>query len=91
MGGGDVCEFSERATSDKLSENEDKQVIPVGKTPILCPVAEFGHNSAELPLWQKHCDLGENIVSCMHNDYLLVKQSNILVSNVGHKFYRTII
>ena len=74
VGSSDICEFSERSTSEQLSENEDKQVIPVRKTPILRSVIEFGCNSAELPLRQIHCDLGEYISSVVHLCFFCRKQ-----------------
>ena len=66
MGSGNICELSESAASKELSENEDKQLIPVRKTPVLSSIIEFGYNPAELPLRQIHCDLGEYVSSVVH-------------------------
>ena len=80
-----ICEFSECSTSEQLSENEDKQVIPVRETPILRPVIEFGYNSAELPLWQIHCDLGEYVSSVVHLCFFLLK-TKVRNSSPGQYF-----
>lgn len=66
VGGGNVCELSESIASKKLPEDENKQVIPMRKTPLLCSVIEFGNNPAELPLWQIHCNLGKYLSSVVH-------------------------
>ncbi len=66
VGGGNVCELSESIASKKLPEDENKQVIPMRKTPLLCSVIEFGNNPAELPLWQIHCNLGKYVSSVVH-------------------------
>lgn len=85
MGCSDVCEFSETPAPDELTEHQHKQMTPVRKTPPLCPVAVFRYNSPKLPLREKQCDLCEYVLSCMHTDSLLMKKSNIHISNVGHK------
>ena len=85
MGGCDICKFSERSASEQLSKNEDKQVIPMRKTPILCPVIEFGYNSAKLPLRQIHCDLGEYVSSVVHLCFFLLK-TKVRNSSPGQYF-----
>lgn len=89
MSGSDICEFSETFATNKLSEKENKQMIPMGESPFLCPVVMLRNNSPELPLRKKRGDLSENILSDVHSGSILVKKSNIRISNVGHKFYRT--
>ena len=85
VGGCDICKFSECSASEQLSENEDKQVVPMRKTPILCPVIEFGYNSAELPLRQIHCDLGEYVSSVVHLCFFLLK-TKVRNSSPGQYF-----
>ena len=83
--GSDIREFSECTASEQLSENEDKQMIPVRKTPILCPVIEFVYNPAKLPLWQIHCDLGEYVSSVVHLCSFLLK-TKVRNSSPGQYF-----
>ncbi len=83
--GSDIREFSECTASEQLSENEDKQMIPVRKTPILRSVIEFGCNSAELPLRQIHCDLGEYISSVVHLCFFL-SETKVRNSSPGQYF-----
>ena len=81
-----VCEFPERAATEELTEDEHKQMVPVRKTPSLCPIVEFGHNSAELPLWQKHCNLGEYVSSVVHLCFIL-KETKVRNSSPGQYFF----
>jgi hypothetical protein len=60
-------------------------VVPMRKTPILCPVIEFGYNSAELPLRQIHCDLGEYVSSVVHLCFFLLK-TKVRNSSPGQYF-----
>lgn len=85
VGSSNICKFSECSASEQLSENEDKKVIPVRKTPILCPVIEFGYNSAELPLRQIQCDLGEYVSSVVHLCFFLMK-TKVRNSSPGQYF-----
>lgn len=71
VGSSDICEFSECATPKKLPENEDKQVVPMRKAPVLSSVVEFVYNPAKLPLWQIHCDLGKYASSVVHLCFFL--------------------
>ena len=90
MSGSDICEFPKTSTPHKLSEDKHKQMIPMGKSPFPCPVVILRENSPEPSLRKKHGDLCENILPNVHNDSsFLVKEPNIRISNVGHKFYRT--
>ena len=89
MSGGDVGEFSETSATHNLPEHKHEQVIPVGEFPFLCSVVILRDNPSELSLRKKHGDLRENILPNVYNDSFLVKEPNIRISNVGHKFYRT--
>ena len=81
----DTCKFYECSASEQLSENEDKQVVPMRETPILCPVMEFEYNSAELPLRQIHCDLGEYVSSVVYLCFFLLK-TKVRNSSPGQYF-----
>ena len=89
MGCSYICELSETSTSQELTEHKHEQMIPVAEVPSFCLVGILFDDSPELTLWQIHGDLREDVVSCMHIDSLFVKRTNIHISNVGHKFYRT--
>ena len=87
MSSSDICEFPETYTPNKLSKDEHKQVIPMGESPILCPVVMLRDNSPELTLRKKHGDLRENILPNVHNGSSFVKKTIICISNVGHIYY----
>lgn len=85
VGSCDICEFSETPAPDELTEHQHKQMAPVRKTPPLCPVAIFRYNSAELPLRQIQCDLGEYVSSVVHLCFFLMK-TKVRNSSPGQYF-----
>lgn len=82
---GNICELSKCAASKKLPEDEYKKVIPMRKAPVPSFVIEFGDNSAELPLWQIHCDLGEYVSSVVHLCSILY-ETKVRISSPGQHF-----
>lgn len=62
----------------------------MAEVPSFCLVGILFDDSPELTLWQIHGDLREDVVSCMHTDSLLVKRTNIHISNVDTSFIEQI-
>lgn len=81
-----ICELTQTATSDKLAEDQDQQMVPMREAPFRCSVDVLVDQSSEISLWKKHNKLGEEIMSTVHALYFLNEHAKVSNSNVGHTF-----
>lgn len=86
MGCRDVCEFRETSASDKLAENEDKHVAPMGKSPVLRSVFVFCDDSPESTLRKENRNLCKNVLSFVHPCSLLTNETRKRISSLGQYF-----
>ena len=83
MGGGYIGEFPETSAANQLPEHESEQMVPVGESPFLRLVVVFRHDSSELPLRQKQCDLSEDIQSDVHFRTCFDSGTKMQISSLG--------
>lgn len=72
------------SASNELSEDEDKQMAPMGEYPVTSPVIILCNDSPEPLLRQEHRDLCENILSVIHPCSLLVTETRKRFSSLGN-------
>ena len=90
MGNSYICEFSQTATTYKLSKHQNQHVIPVRERPSLGPVVVFLDNAPELTLWQKRRDLCENVLSDIHIYGDLKSTAKVMISKPGQHYEQLI-
>ena len=83
MSGSYIGEFPEASATNQLPEHEREQMIPVGESPFLRLVDIFRHDSSELPLRQKQCDLSEDILSDIHFRTCFDSGTKMQISSLG--------
>lgn len=75
MGFCDNGELSKASASNEMSDNEDKQMTPMGEYLVTSPVIILCNDSPESPLRQEHRDLCENVLPVVHPCWLLVTET----------------
>lgn len=83
MSGGYIGELPEASATNQLPKHEREQMIPVGESPFLRLVDIFRHDSSELPLRQKQCDLSEDILSDIHFRTCFDSGTKMQISSLG--------
>ena len=83
MGFCNIGKFAKAPTSNKLNEDENKHVTPMGESSVTSHVIVLGDNSPEPPLKQKHRDLCENVLSIVHPCSILITESWKRISSPG--------
>lgn len=80
-----VYEFPKTDTARKLRKYKHTKMIPMSKTPFLCPVVVSADNTIELT-FEPVGYLVEDIVPNMHSRSILNLGTKVHISNVGHSF-----
>lgn len=86
MGFRNVGKFAKAPASNKLSEDEDKHVAPMGESPVPGPVIILVDNPPEPLLRKKHRDLRKNVLSVVHPCLVLVTETRKRISSPGQYF-----
>ena len=81
-----IREFSQPFATYKLSEHKNKQLTPVGWSPIFGSVAGLGHKSLEIPLGKEVGHLSKNVLSEMHICHKFDLGAKISISKVRQAF-----
>jgi hypothetical protein len=90
MGNSYICEFSQTATTYKLSKHQNQHVIPVRERPSLGSVVVFLDDAPELTLRQKRRDLCENVLSDIHIYGDLKSTAKVMISKPGQHYEQLI-
>ena len=80
-----VNEFPKTGTARKLRKYKHTKMVPMSKTPFLCPVVVSADNTIELT-FKPVGYLVEDIVPNMHNCSNLKLGTKVRISKVGHYF-----
>lgn len=86
MGNSYICEFSQTATTYKLTKHQYQHVTPVRERPSLGSVVVFLDDAPELTLWQKRRDLCENVLSDIHIYGDLKSTAKVMISKPGQHY-----
>lgn len=79
-----ICKFPKTSATNKLTEHQNQQMIPMRQRPALGAVVVLDYQSSELPLGQKLCDLSENVLANMHTCSKFDTDAKVCLSKVGH-------
>ena len=82
----DIREFPQPLAPHKLSEHKNKQLTPMGWSPILGPVTGLGYKSLEIPFGKETSHLSKNVLSEMHICHKFDLGAKISISKVRQGF-----
>ena len=78
-----IGKFAKASASNKLSENKDQQMVPMGEALVPSSVVILGDDSPEPPLGQEHRNLRENVLSVVHLCSILMTEKRKRISRPG--------
>lgn len=78
----DIREFPQPLAPHKLSEHKNKQLTPMGWSPILGPVTGLGYKSLEIPFGKETSHLSKNVLSEMYICHKFDLGAKISISKV---------
>ena len=88
MGGCYIGEFPKASTAHKLTEHQNRQMVPMRHRPTLGPVVVFGEYAPELPLREKLYDLCKNECPYMHICSGFESDAKVSISKPGQGIAR---